>query len=113
MYAFSASGLKVHVCICSKNKQIKQLFFSKFHSYCLHKCAVCTPLSVSHTALIGMQFTSIWFDRDKLLVWLWNAPLESIMKGNQRKPAVDKINDPEVSPDYKQYTEKCRKTRPE
>lgn len=27
-----------------------------------------------------MEFTIIWFNKDKLLVWLWNAPLESVMK---------------------------------
>lgn len=36
----------------------------------------------SHWALIGMQYTSFWFNREKPLVWLWNVPLESVMKHN-------------------------------
>lgn len=35
-----------------------------------------------------MQFPSIWFNKDKLLVWLRNAPLESIMEDNHKQTAV-------------------------
>lgn len=51
MYAFSASGLKVHVCICSKNKQIKQLFFhsSTVTVYINVQCALLSQSLTQHS----------------------------------------------------------------
>lgn len=43
-----------------------------------YKCSVCVILLISHRDLIRIQFSSIWLNRDKLLVLLWNAPLEPI-----------------------------------
>lgn len=78
------------MCTCHSHLQNIKMFKGSDYFYnALYVNAIFfQTLLISHWALIGKQFASIWFDKDKLLFRLWNAPLKPVTENNHRKPAA-------------------------